>query len=52
MAGRAWVARQWARLVQDLDREDEAVRLMETATVLTAPSIGERTVRARDARCA
>jgi tetratricopeptide (TPR) repeat protein len=55
MENRQWreaaqVARQWARLLQDLGREEEALRLTDTAKVLRARSIGEQTVRARVGR--
>jgi transcriptional regulator with XRE-family HTH domain len=46
----AQVARQWARLLQALDRDEEALKLMERATGYAVRGLGERTVRARDAR--
>ena len=46
----AQVARQWARLLQKLGRDDEAFKLMDTATVLAVRGLGERTTRARDRR--
>jgi tetratricopeptide (TPR) repeat protein len=45
----AQVARQWARLLRRLDRETEAFRLMEQATVLATRAIGREVIHARDA---
>ncbi|HET9471659.1 MAG TPA: helix-turn-helix domain-containing protein [Usitatibacter sp.] len=43
------VAREWARLLYSVGREDEGFRVMEEATLLSVRSLGER-MRARDAR--
>jgi transcriptional regulator with XRE-family HTH domain len=45
----AQVAREWARLLRDEGRTDEAFRLMEEGTLLAARSLGQELVRARDA---
>jgi len=46
----AQVARQWARLLRRLGRNDEAFRLMEQSTLLAVRSLGQEAGRARDAR--
>jgi transcriptional regulator with XRE-family HTH domain len=43
------VAREWARLLQSVGRDDEGFRVMEEASLLSVRSLGER-MRTRDAR--
>lgn len=46
----AVVAREWAMLLHSVGREEESFKLMDEATVLGVRSMGERLIRARDAK--